>query len=150
MLAGLSLAPVSRLADKARSCEFGPRATRPAHWAPSAAAASSAKFVCMALIGKAAAAVLLNALVAPGFAHAALTCEQLFAVAQTTERYRDQGYTLAQVLDALKSVDRDGKLGALELEFLRRAVTATYLGHASPGEIAVECARSSSGADSTR
>lgn len=77
--------------------------------------------------------------------YAALTCEQLFAVSQTAVQYRDQGYSLTQVLAGLKSVDAEGKLTPPELEILRRAVTAAYLGHASPKEIAYECVQARGG-----
>ena len=70
---------------------------------------------------------------------AGLTCEQIFAVAQTALRYRDQGYTLNQVLAEMKGVNAEGKLTAAELDTLRRALTLAYLGNASPEEIALEC-----------
>ena len=68
-----------------------------------------------------------------------LTCEQLFAASEAAVRYRDEGYSLAQVLGALKGVQAEGKLTAAELETLRRAVTLAYLGNATPKEIAFEC-----------
>ena len=72
-------------------------------------------------------------------AAAALSCEQVFAITQAAVRYRDQGYSLEQVLSALKGVDPDNKLTGVELEALRNAVSLAYLGHAGPEEIALEC-----------
>ncbi len=85
--------------------------------------------------------MLVSALCVAAEPATGLTCEQLFAVAQTAVRYRDEGYTLDQVLSALKAVNAEGKLTAGELETLRRAVTLAYMGNASPNEIALECVR---------
>ena len=68
-----------------------------------------------------------------------LTCEQIFAVAQTALRYRDQGYTLNQVLEQMKGLNAEGKLTAAELDTLGRVLTLAYMGNASPEEIAIEC-----------
>lgn len=76
---------------------------------------------------------------------AGLTCEQLFAAAQTAVQLRDQGHTLAQVLDALKRAQVEAKLSAVEIDTLRRAVTLAYLGNASPKEIAFECVSAQGG-----
>jgi hypothetical protein len=73
--------------------------------------------------------------------NSALSCEQVYAIAQTTIGYRDKGYTLDQVLGLLKRSQAEGKLTALELETLRRAISAAFLGHASPEEIALQCLR---------
>jgi hypothetical protein len=70
-----------------------------------------------------------------------LTCEKIVAVAQTAVRYRDQGYSLEQVLKGLKEVETEGKLSAGEIATLRKTVTAAYLSQATPEEIAVECLR---------
>ena len=92
-----------------------------------------------------AAITLTSVLMASEVCYAALTCEQLFAVTQTAVQYRDQGYSLTQVLAALQSVDAEGKLAPSELEIVRRSVTAAYLGHASPKEIAYECVQARGG-----
>lgn len=84
-------------------------------------------------------ATLAAALMFGAPARAAVSCEQVFAIAQTAVRYRDQGYSLDQVLGALKDVDPQSKLSAAELEILRKAVTATYLGSATSEEVALEC-----------
>lgn len=70
---------------------------------------------------------------------AGLTCEQLYAVAQSAVKYRDQGYSLAQVLGGLKSLQSEGKLTPGEIETLRRVITLAYMGNAAPEEIGLEC-----------
>jgi hypothetical protein len=72
-------------------------------------------------------------------AMAALSCEQIFAITQAAVKYRDQGYSLKQVLAALKDVEAENKLTAAEMTALTNAVTATYLGQLSPEEVALEC-----------
>jgi hypothetical protein len=74
-------------------------------------------------------------------ADAGLTCEQLYAAAKSAVQYRDEGYSLSQVLAALKSVQSEGKLTAAEIETLRKAITFAYLSTAWPEEIALECKR---------
>jgi hypothetical protein len=73
---------------------------------------------------------------------AALTCEQLLAVAQAAVRYRDQGYSLSQVLLGLKDVEAEHKLNKTEVDLLQKAVSASYLSQAAPEEVALECFRS--------
>lgn len=70
-----------------------------------------------------------------------LNCEQLFTIAQSVVRYRDQGYSLDQVVGALKTADPEGKLTPPELEVLRNTVSLVYLGQVSPEEVTVECLR---------
>ena len=70
-----------------------------------------------------------------------LTCEQLYAAAKSAVQYRDEGYSLSQVLSALKSAQAEGKLTPAEIETLRKAVTFAYLSTAWPEEIALECQR---------
>ena len=74
-----------------------------------------------------------------GEARVELTCEQLFAVVKSALQYRDQGHSLQQVLAGLKSPDIDGKLSQEDVQTLRQAVTAVYLGNVSAEELAVEC-----------
>lgn len=84
------------------------------------------------------AGVLIGALTAmPSIA--ALTCEQILAITQAAVKYRDQGYSLKQVLTALKEVEAENKLSSAEMSALTNAVTATYLRQASPEEVALEC-----------
>lgn len=68
-----------------------------------------------------------------------LTCEQVYAVAQASVRYRDQGYPLARVLASLQDVEKQNRLDEPQIEVLRRAVSAAYLGHATPEEIGLVC-----------
>ena len=90
-------------------------------------------------IHRGAALVLVSSLCAAAEPATGLTCEQIYAVAQTAVRYRDQGYTLNQVLAELKGVNAEGKLTAAELNTLHTALSLAYLGTASPKEIALEC-----------
>jgi hypothetical protein len=85
----------------------------------------------------AAAAVACAGLAMP--ATAALTCEQLFAIAESTVQFRDQGYSLQQVLGGLKDKEIGAKLAAGEVQVLHKTVTAVYLGNATAAEIALEC-----------
>lgn len=87
-------------------------------------------------------AALALMLVPHADAEAALTCEQVYAVSQASVRYRDQGHALHQVLAALREVEAENKLSAIELQLLHNAVSIAYLGHASPEEIALECVQS--------
>ena len=68
-----------------------------------------------------------------------LSCEQLYSLVKSAVQYRDEGYTLAQVLAALKPVQAEGKLTPAEFETVRKAVTMAYLSNAWPEEIAREC-----------
>ena len=70
-----------------------------------------------------------------------LTCEQLYTAAKSAVQYRDEGYSLSQVLAALKSVQGEGKLTPAEIETLRKAITFAYMSTAWPEEIALECQR---------
>ena len=82
-------------------------------------------------------------------AHAAeparLTCEQLYAVMETVVQYRDQGYSLQQVLNALKGSDIEARLGAADVQVLRKSATAVYLGNASAEEVALACRQALTG-----
>jgi len=82
------------------------------------------------------------ALTASAPAYAALTCEQLFAVVQAAVRYRDEGYSLSQVLAAVKDVQTEHQLTKQEMELLNKSVSATYLSQATPEEIMLECVKS--------
>ena len=75
-------------------------------------------------------------------ARAALTCEQLLAATQAAVRYRDQGYSLNQVMAGLKDVEVEHKLSKAEFDLLQKSVSASYLSQATPEEIAVECFKS--------
>ena len=81
-----------------------------------------------------------------GEAKMGLTCEQLFAVVKSALQYRDQGYSLQQVQAGLQGPDIEGKLSQEDVQRLRQAVTAVYLGNVSAEELAVECRDSRPGA----
>lgn len=83
---------------------------------------------------------------AAGEAKVGISCEQLFAVAKSALQYRDQGYSLQQVLTGLKAPEVEGKLSPEDVQLLRQAVTAVYLGNVSAEELAVECRKSQPGA----
>jgi hypothetical protein len=68
-----------------------------------------------------------------------LSCEQLFAVVESAVQFRDQGYSLQQVLNGLKGGEIESKLTAEEVQVLRKSVTAVYLGNASVDEIVLTC-----------
>jgi hypothetical protein len=91
------------------------------------------------LIRNAGAGMALALALMPSLASAALTCEQLLAISETTVRYRDQGYSLSQVLAELKDIDAAKRLTPAELDVLRNSVTLVYLSNASPKEVALEC-----------
>lgn len=82
-------------------------------------------------------AFALSGPVAP--AAAGLSCEQLFAVVESAVQFRDQGYSLQQVLNGLKGGEVEAKLSADEIQVLRKSVTAVYLGNASVDEIVLAC-----------
>ena len=68
-----------------------------------------------------------------------VTCEQLFGVAKSALQYRDEGYTLSQVLASLKNAQGEGKLTAQEAETLRKVITMVYMSNATPEEVGMEC-----------
>ena len=78
-------------------------------------------------------------------AGSALSCEELFGVLEKTVEYRDQGYSLQQVLNALKGGPLEAKLSATEQQVLRKSVSAVYLGNATPDEVALACKQAQSG-----
>jgi len=78
---------------------------------------------------------------APAPAAAALSCEQLYAVLESAVRYRDQGYSLDQVLGGLKEIEAESKIGPAEMDALRRSIAAAYMREVSTKEIALECVR---------
>ena len=84
------------------------------------------------------AATLANAGAAPAAAPT-LTCEQMFAIAESALQYRDQGSTLQQVLAGLHDKEISARLSADEVQVLRKTVTAVYLGNATAAEIALAC-----------
>ena len=79
---------------------------------------------------------VLAGLAAPG-ARAALSCEQMFAIAESTVQLRDQGASLQQVLAELKTREVAEKLSVEEVQVLRKNVSAVYLGNATAAEVAL-------------
>jgi hypothetical protein len=72
-------------------------------------------------------------------AESGLNCGQLYAVMERAVQFRDQGYSLQQVLNGLKGDAIEAKLSADEMQVLRKSVTAVYLGNASVEEIVLAC-----------
>ena len=87
----------------------------------------------------AAVALVVLASLTASAARAAVTCEQMFAIAESTIQLRDQGASLQQVLAELKSKEVADKLSAEEVQVLRKTVSAVYLGNATAAEVALAC-----------
>jgi hypothetical protein len=68
-----------------------------------------------------------------------LACERLFEIARAAREHRDQGYSLDQVLAGLRRPEIEQRLSPGDLDVLRRAVTAAFLGQLTPEEIALAC-----------
>ncbi len=74
-----------------------------------------------------------------GSAQAALECDQVVAVAQTTVTLRDQGSSLSAVLTEIERGDLRQKLNAQELNLLRQIVRLSFTSEASVHEIFEAC-----------
>jgi hypothetical protein len=72
-------------------------------------------------------------------ARAALSCEQLLAVSQTTIALRDQGHSLSSVLAEVERGDIRQKLDAQEVNLLRQIVRISFTSEYSPREILEAC-----------
>lgn len=72
-------------------------------------------------------------------AHAALTCEQLVAIAQTTVGLRNQGVALNALLADAGRDNMKSQFSAAELEVIRRTIARVYTGEISPYEISQSC-----------
>lgn len=72
-------------------------------------------------------------------AQAALTCEQLVAIAQTTVGLRNQGVALNVLLADVNRDNMKSQFSADELEVIRRIIAQTYTGEVSPFEISQSC-----------
>ena len=72
-------------------------------------------------------------------ARAALECDQLVAVAQTTVKLRDGGASLNAVMREIESGDLRQKLDAQELNLLRQIVRISFTSEASVAEIFESC-----------
>src|SRR5688572_26783640 len=78
-------------------------------------------------------------------ASAALNCEQLLAVSQTTIELRDQGRTLSSVLAEVERSELRQKLDAQEINLLRQVVRISFTSEYSPREIFESCQSGSLG-----
>src|SRR5688572_26359712 len=89
------------------------------------------------------------AIVLAGFfaldAGAALNCEQLLAVSQTTIELRDQGRTLSSVLAEVERSELRQKLDAQEINLLLQIVRISFTSEYSPREIFESCQAGSLG-----
>lgn len=81
---------------------------------------------------------LIAAFIACG-ACAALNCEQLIAISQTTIELRDQGYSLNRVLAQVENDSAREKLDAQEINLLRQIVRVSFTSEYSPREILEAC-----------
>lgn len=81
----------------------------------------------------------LLALCWPVAAQAALECEQLGVVAQTTIKLRDGGISLNAVLAEIERGDLRQQLTAQELNVVRQVVQVSFTSEYSPLEIFEAC-----------
>ncbi len=65
-------------------------------------------------------------------AHAALSCQQLVAVSQTTLSLRDQGHSLSAVLAEIERAEMRANLDAQEINLLRQIVRISFTSEFSP------------------
>lgn len=72
-------------------------------------------------------------------AHAALSCEQLVAVSQTSIALRDQGQSLSQVLAEIERSEIRQALDAQEVNLLRQIVRISFTSEFSPSEVLAAC-----------
>jgi hypothetical protein len=75
-------------------------------------------------------------------ASAAVTCEQLGNIAQTTEQLRNQGYALESVLAEADKLEVSDKLSKQDIGLVRKAVDQTFKRDRTPLEILQECKES--------
>ena len=78
-------------------------------------------------------------------ADAALSCEQLVAVSQTTLSLRDQGVGLSAVLAEVERGDARQNLDAGEINLLRQIVRISFTSEFSPREVLEACKSGSLG-----
>lgn len=78
-------------------------------------------------------------------ADAALSCEQLVAVSQTTLSLRDQGMGLSAVLAEVESAEIRANLDAQEINLLRQVVRVSFTSEFSPREVHEACVSGSLG-----
>lgn len=85
---------------------------------------------------------LLSSLV---YAQAALTCDQIVAIAQAGLEMRDRGASLNQVMAETEKGDLRERFKPDELAMIRRAVRLTFTSEISIYELADTCAASKGG-----
>jgi hypothetical protein len=78
-------------------------------------------------------------------AYAALSCEHLVAVAQTTIALRDQGLSLSEVLADVERAELRQALDAQEINLLRQIVRISFTSEYSPREVLEACKSGSLG-----
>jgi len=83
--------------------------------------------------------LLLMALSLAPCAQAALTCDYVAKVALAAIDYRDQGYSLAQVMKSVDPLKDSGKFTDEELEKLRQVIKLSFLQTLSTAEIVEAC-----------
>ena len=88
--------------------------------------------------------IVFTGIFVPG-ADAALGCEQLVAVSQTTLSLRDQGMTLSAVLSEVESPEIRTNLNAQEINLLRQIVRISFTSEYSPREVHEACLSGSLG-----
>ena len=76
---------------------------------------------------------------------AALSCEQLVAVSQSTLSLRDQGMSLSAVLAEVEQADMRANLDAQEINLLRQIVRISFTSEFSPREVHEACVSGSLG-----
>lgn len=74
-----------------------------------------------------------------GAAGAAVTCDQLGNIAQTTEQLRNQGYSLEAVLAEADTLEVSDKLSKQEIARVRDTVDQAFRRTRTPLEILQDC-----------
>ena len=72
-------------------------------------------------------------------ASAAVTCEQLADIAFTTQKLRDQGYSLVTVLAEADKLESSKKFTTAELDNIRSVVEQAFKSIRSPYEVLQTC-----------
>lgn len=72
-------------------------------------------------------------------AQAALSCAQLGGIAQTTVRYRDQGYSLSQLLANADELQQGGKLTPREILTVKAVIEESFKDDVNPEEVVETC-----------
>ena len=83
--------------------------------------------------------IFMTACLLNGVAAAAVTCEQLGNIAQTTEELRNQGYALESVLAEADKLEASDKLSKQDIGLVRKTVDQTFKRDRTPLEILQEC-----------